>query len=186
MTKNEIRDLMKKKRAEETHGAEKSSKICNFLQSSPLFQKSRRILFFASFKNEPDILPLAEKILTKREIFFPKILDSKSGKMEAVRVQSLGELKPLDFGILAPESNNIFPPEDLDLILVPALAVDVLGNRIGFGRGFYDRFLERTSAISMGVVFDFQIFPQIPTEKWDKKMDGFVSEKEFFSHSQDC
>ncbi len=179
MTKQDIRRVLKKTRKKEVFVAEKSQKICALLKSSEVFQKAKTILFFSSIQNEPNLLPLAERFFSKKRIFFPKITDAIRGTMKAVEVSHFSELESSDFGILAPRGDDFFSPRQLDLILVPALAVDLSGNRIGFGGGFYDRFLSETIGVKIAVVFDFQILSEIPSEIWDQKMDGIVSECRF-------
>ena len=102
--------------------------------------------------------------------------------MAAVRISDLSDLIPADFGILAPKSSDAVDPKTLDLVLVPALAVDLFGNRLGFGSGFYDRFLDQVTAKKITVLFDFQVFPELPSDPWDEKIDGYVTERGIFSY----
>jgi len=181
MKKADIRQKMKICRAAEKFSKEKSQKIIEFLRNFDLFRRSKKILFFAGFQNEPDLLPLAAENLLEKSIFFPKILDAKRGKMAAAKIIKISDLEKSDFGILAPKTFDFFPAEKLDLVLVPALAVDFSGDRVGFGGGFYDRFLAKIRAKRVAVVFDFQkISEKIPAEKTDQKMDFVATEKGIF------
>jgi 5-formyltetrahydrofolate cyclo-ligase len=85
------------------------------------------------------------------------------------------------FGILEPrkESARIFNPEEIDLVIVPGVAFDEHRNRIGFGAGFYDRFLEsvRPSCAKIGIAFEFQIYDEVPVEEHDIPLDLVITEK---------
>ena len=67
-------------------------------------------------------------------------------------------------------------PESLDLVLVPGVAFDWKGERLGFGKGYYDRFLTKTSALLVGVAFSAQVIPDVPTESHDVSMNALLTE----------
>jgi 5-formyltetrahydrofolate cyclo-ligase len=99
--------------------------------------------------------------------------------MDAVQITGLDkDLVKNGFGILEPRKEA--EPADIrkiDLILVPGVAFDRLGNRLGHGKGFYDRFLEScNNAYTIGIAYDFQVFNNIPCELHDKKMDAITTE----------
>ncbi len=106
--------------------------------------------------------------------------------LQAWRIENADELVPGRFGILEPtvavradETRHILP-EMLDWVLVPGVAFDIIdGNRLGRGKGFYDRFLAklRPDAISVGLAFLCQIFPKIPTEPHDQRVSAVVTER---------
>ena len=79
------------------------------------------------------------------------------------------------FGILEPTSKVSLV--DPDLVVVPGLAFDLHLHRLGYGKGYYDRFLKSTSSYKIGICFDFQIVEKIPNESHDQKMDEVISEK---------
>ena len=87
-----------------------------------------------------------------------------------------------DFGVWEPLENpeKLITPQEIDLIIVPGLAFDRDLNRLGFGRGFYDRYLSQTDAFKIGICYDGQIAEEgeIPTDKYDIKMDRIITEKE--------
>lgn len=87
-----------------------------------------------------------------------------------------------DFGVWEPLENaeKLIDPQSIDLIIVPGLAFDRDLNRLGFGRGFYDRYLSKTDAFKIGICYDAQIAPknEIPTDEYDVKMDRIITEKE--------
>ena len=86
-------------------------------------------------------------------------------------------LKPGPFGILEPKADGIeVPKNEIDLIIVPGVAFDKDKNRMGRGRGFYDRLLSTLNAPKVGICFGFQMIPQVPVEPLDKKMDYVITE----------
>ena len=87
-------------------------------------------------------------------------------------------LAPGAYGILEPETVVPVAPERLDLVLVPGVAFDKNGGRIGFGKGYYDRFLQKTSAKTVALCYGFQIVPDCFSESEDYPMDYIVTEDE--------
>ncbi len=188
--KSALRALMKQKR--ETISPKDHSlwsrKICQNLEKTEFFQMAKNILFFAPLPVEPDIFPLADKNIDSRvqlpntEVFFCVkniIFPRVEGKnLACKKVTSIGQLREGNYGILEPPENlpNI-SPDQIDLVLLPALAIDKSGNRLGFGGGYYDRFLPLTSAKRIAVVFDFQMVDELPAEKHDEEVDMVITEE---------
>lgn len=79
------------------------------------------------------------------------------------------------FRIEEPSGDDIVDVEKLDLIIVPAVAYDRKGNRIGRGKGYYDRLLARTNALTIGVCYDFQLFDEVETEPHDRAVDLVIT-----------
>jgi 5-formyltetrahydrofolate cyclo-ligase len=131
-----------------------------------------------SVGSEVETRDLAEAILAGgRALFIPRI---EKGRMFACRIYSLAQdLAPGALGILEPLSSFLpAPPDVLDLILAPGLAFDLAGRRLGYGGGYYDRFLprRRSDALVCGLAFSFQILPSVPCEPHDQKLACLVSE----------
>jgi 5-formyltetrahydrofolate cyclo-ligase len=87
---------------------------------------------------------------------------------------------PYEQGRLAPEpppDAPSFDPADIDLVVVPALALDPNGARIGYGKGFYDRFLARTPARRIAVAFDFQLIAEVPETEGDQRVHTIVTDQ---------
>ena len=104
-----------------------------------------------------------------------------AGSMEAVRLYSLEETRIGMYGIRTVSDKR--PPlatEALDLIMVPALAFDVKGHRLGHGGGYYDRFLARSGqALCIGVAWDCQVVAQVPIEPWDRGVSAILTPTRF-------
>lgn len=136
---------------------------------------------YCAIAPEPDITPVLQEILKQgKTLLLPKC--ESSGIMTARIINDLAELTPGAFGIKEPpEESTVFPPEEIDLILVPGLAFDRKCHRLGRGKGYYDRFLsgQRTMGICLCLL------PAIPVEEHDKPMDAVMTENEILYGLED-
>lgn len=156
----------------------KSDRICTHLKSSPLSNQGQTILAYFSFRQEPDLSPLFKN--TKHRWGFPRCV----GKSLSWHTWKPGEhLRTGAYGIFEPQPDApILDPAVVDLILVPSVACDTRGYRLGYGGGYYDRLLssaEWASKPTIGIVFDFACLPQLPIEHWDKPLQGVCTETNF-------
>lgn len=140
------------------------------------FPHAQSFLFFYPIKGEPNLLPLAEELIEKgKTVCFPRV---EENEIVPVKVDSLNVLTPRTFGIPEPP----FQPEnltgELHVAFIPGLAFDPFGHRIGYGKGFYDRFLKRVEIpAKVGICFEFQLLPKIPHDPFDVPVDFLVTEK---------
>ena len=133
---------------------------------------------YASFKDEVDTFLLIQELNNIGiNTVLPRIHNNKS--MDFYYFTSINELEKNDFGILEPKKENkIVTPEDIDVIIVPGLVFDTKKNRIGYGKGYYDRYLKNINAHKIGICFDEQIIEEeIENEIYDVKMDLIISDK---------
>lgn len=139
------------------------------------FQKAKNILFYMPIKNEVNTKPLIELILKKnKNILVPRVENEQ--KMNAYKIFSLKDLEKGAFGILeAKKTCKKFRKENIDLVIVPGVAFDINGHRIGFGEGYYDVFLSNIKAKKIALAYDFQIVKNIPDEEHDIKMDLIIT-----------
>lgn len=145
--------------------------LCERLEAQ--LRSARTILFFAPLPDELDVWPLLEKFLSAGKICALPAFDAATQAYAAHRVNNLEtDIATGKFGVREPASGCAeIPLAKLDLILVPGLAFDVSGNRLGRGQGFYDRLLKNASGIKCGVCHDFQLLEKIPAEPHDAKVD---------------
>ncbi len=93
-------------------------------------------------------------------------------------IRSLDELRTGAFGVgEAPQDAPVVDKADLSILLVPGIAFDPLGHRLGFGKGFYDRFLEGFSGIAIGLAYDFQFLPRVPKTSHDRAVDWVMTDQ---------
>jgi 5-formyltetrahydrofolate cyclo-ligase len=139
------------------------------------FKSARVILAFYPFDGEPDISPLLEEILKKgKDLLIPKV-EQKS--MKLCKIRSFDGLAPGSFCLLEPTQCEEVEPELVDFALVPGVAFDLKGCRLGMGKGFYDRILGRIRGFKVGVAFSFQVFEEIPCDPWDQRVDAIATEE---------
>ena len=142
----------------------------------PQLQSAHTILFFSPLPDELDVWPLLEKLLASKICALPAF-DLATQTYVARRIQNLiSDIGGGKFGVREPAANCAeIPLAKFDLILVPALAFDLRGNRLGRGRGFYDRLLKKATGIKCGVGYDFQLLETIPTEPHDVAVNFIVT-----------
>jgi 5-formyltetrahydrofolate cyclo-ligase len=155
--------------------AVESIDLCNRLEAQ--LRSARTILFFAPLPDELDVWPLLEIFLTAGKICALPFFDSVTQTYSARRVQNLAaDIATGQFGIREPASScPEIPLEKFDLILVPGVAFDWNGNRLGRGRGYYDRILSRVGGLKCGIGYDFQLVKRIPAEPNDVRMNFIVT-----------
>jgi len=152
---------------------EKSKKIIENLTSLEQFQFSKNIMFYVSSDSEVFTHEIIKKLIDEKNIFVPLI---KNNQIQASSLNSFSELEKGKFNILEPKIQRLTDPKELDAVIVPGLAFDNNGNRIGYGLGFYDKFLKKTNALKIGLAFDLQIVDKIMVKDFDVKMDIVVTE----------
>ena len=157
---------------------QKSQKIFEHLKKQKEFLNSKNIMIYLSCNNEVDTTHIINFCLENNKcVCVPKI--TAQGVMMAVKINNLdfnNEFIKNKYGIYEPKSNCEIKPGDIDLIIVPMVASDTKLNRIGYGGGYYDRFLLKTNAYKIGLCYDFQLIKDalLPTEDTDIKMDMVI------------
>lgn len=126
-------------------------------------------------KFEVDTLPIINRLFgLNKKVAVPIMVGNA---LEHSQIFSLNDLQTNSWGVLEPVVTYRIDIDSLDLVIVPLLGVDLDGNRLGYGKGFYDRFLKNTKALKIGLCFHDFIFKKVPTEQHDVKLDGIITEK---------
>ena len=156
----------------------KSDAVLTHLFEDPRIRNASRVHCYISMneRKEVNTHPIIEQFLMLGKKVFVPITNFKANILEHCELKDLTKLKQNKWGVLEPRTANPVENPEVDLILVPLLAVDVEGNRLGYGKGFYDRFLSTNKATKLGLVFHEYVLQAIPAESFDIKLDGFISE----------
>lgn len=152
-----------------------SARIITRLESCDFFKEASKVFVYNSMQGEVSTTVFIQEWMKKKELYLPVI---KTGNMVFRRYNSITPLKKSAYGIWEPEGNDFVDYNQADLIIVPGIAFDRTLNRMGRGKGYYDRFLRGMQALKVGVCFDFQLFDSVPSCEEDVKMDLIISEKE--------
>lgn len=164
---------------------ERSSNIFNNLKNMDEFKKSRYIMCYMSFGNEVDTSELIKECLELgKRVAIPLIedLDGTGKKISPCEISDMeSNFEKGTYGILEPkkETARRIDPQVIDLVIVPGVAFDIKKNRIGYGAGYYDRFLKKVEkdCVKIAVAFELQIVDEIPYEDHDLPMDMIITEK---------
>lgn len=145
-------------------------------------QDSSKFMLYVDFRNEVATREIILKLLNLgKEVYLPVTLKEEK-KLIPKRIFLLDDLVSGAYGILEPNVDApIIDPSLLDVVVVPGSVFDKNGYRTGYGGGYYDRFLENTDAIRVGVCFDFQLVDDVFPEEHDKRMDFIITEKNFLN-----
>lgn len=153
---------------------ENSQQLCKNLQSLPLFHHAKTILAYFSYRQEPDLSSL---FCQHHRWGFPRC-DGDSLTWHCWTADDPLELNR--YGIYEPTAiAPLILPAEVDLLLIPAVACDRQGYRLGYGGGYFDRLLhspEWQAIPSIGIVFDFAYLDTLPLDIWDQKLQGICSE----------
>ncbi len=158
----------------------KNNLVLEKLKRTPEFRKSMALMFYVAMSGEVDTKSLLLEVLREgREVAVPYV-DRKTNSLISVQIHNPEQdLHPGTYGILEPKPDLICPfdPNRLDLVLVPGVAFDRQGHRLGRGKGYYDRFLKTLPphVKCFGLAFDFQVFKSVPIENFDVSMDRIIA-----------
>jgi len=180
MPKSNYRRLLLEQRRNMTVDAWKAASLIaqQMLIDSLEFVRARVLALYAPIQNELDTSLVMETALVAGKIvLYPAV--AGDGLLFR-RVAGKGDLQPGQFGVLEPGSaTTIHPPTQADLIIIPGIAFDTAGNRIGYGKGYYDKALHQLEGKGRltGFCHDFQLVDEIVGEPHDVKMDRIITER---------
>ncbi len=154
---------------------EMSAQIRRRLFECPEWKNAGNIMTYIAAFGEPETLPIIERA---QELGYEVSVPVTGVDIPPCVIESASELSAGAYGI--PEPVKIIPADagKLDFIIVPGLVFSRSGARAGFGKGYYDRFLPRTSAVKCALCYDFQLSADLKPQPWDVPMDIIITEKE--------
>ncbi|MDR0723888.1 MAG: 5-formyltetrahydrofolate cyclo-ligase [Endomicrobium sp.] len=160
-----------------------SMEIACRVRELSVYKKAKTIMLYLSCGSEVSTDFLVNAVFyDEKEVTVATIIDIKNVKMQAVRIFSLSDANQLVCGIRQPKANkdDLVSKESIDLVLVTGIVFSKCGYRIGYGKGFYDRWLHDVDCTKVvGLAYDFQVIKEVPVEKHDLPVGCIVTEKRF-------
>lgn len=155
--------------------ASASASIHHHLAAWLIFQQAQTVMAYMAFGNEINLMPLMNQHSDKRWIM-PRTRMKPEPHL-TLHPYDPTRLVQHRYGMLEPDASlPVIEPSALDLVLVPGVAFDRRGYRLGFGSGFYDRFLPRVTATTVGIVYEALVVDQVPNDKFDQPVKFLACE----------
>lgn len=183
MTKDQIREHMRSERrilpAEilTASGIEISNRI---LDCNSIRQSTTVMLFLPSF-NEPQIDEVFARLWNIGIKTAVPVSDTENFTITPYLIDDLNCVIKGAYGIREPIKTHAIAINDIDTAVIPGVAFSKSGDRLGFGKGYYDRFLADFKGVKLGICYDFQVLDTLPTAPHDVKMDTIITEKRIYN-----
>lgn len=187
--KRELRQLIKERalHIESTFLTHSAKLIVDYLLESPLYHNCTTLLGFIPLADEVDITPLFDDALNRgKQLAFPKILEPPFMEFRTVDTPWNRHLIANRWGVMEPSIKDShllqITEEHVFLILVPAIAYSPLKERLGRGKGYYDNYLKSVAShfTSVGICYDYQLLPTLPTTNKDQKVDFLITPSQIY------
>lgn len=162
--------------------AELSDEIQQQFIDSGALKTTTCVALYCAVNNEVNTNRVARQVLDEgKTLTFPRI---DGNDLDFVEVHDLAELVPGAFGVPEPKGKTLVPVNELDLVVVPGVAFDRAGHRLGYGRGYYDRALHacRKRCHKVGFAYDFQLTDLLPTMEHDQTLSMLITEKQTINY----
>ncbi len=171
MTKVEVRKLMIDLRLKQTSKEKKQrdQDLIEKIKNHPYYKQAQTVTLFYPMNGEIDLL----KLLKEHKTFlFPRV---QGNHLDFYKYHPYMAFHKSNFGVMEPSEKETKYQGTYDLVIVPALAISKDKDRIGYGKGFYDRFISSHDIKhTLGVIYDFQELDQIETSSFDQKLDDYI------------
>ncbi|WP_314406082.1 5-formyltetrahydrofolate cyclo-ligase [uncultured Gemella sp.] len=152
-----------------------SKKIFEALEKHEAFLQAEKIFIFVGFDTEIQTEILIKKWINKKKLFVPKI---ENNTMHLIQITSWDDLERGNFGILEPKYSNYYTGK-IDLVITPSIVFDRNGYRLGYGKGYYDKYFSLSNYnFSIGLSYDKLLQETIPIDSHDKAVDIIITEEE--------
>ncbi len=176
--KSDLRKQAAEKRKQIDCKQEKDFLIVKNLLALDEYLNAKTVLIYASLDDEIKTDNIIKTALDdKKTVAVPLCLD-KDGKMEFYSIDSLSNLKKGNFGVRepSPDESKLINDFSEAIIIVPGLLFDKEGNRLGFGKGYYDRYLAKNEIFSIGLCYNEMMIEKVPVDEYDKNIDKIVTQ----------
>ncbi len=175
MNKNDIRIRIRahKNLLDEKEKAQAADAVFSLLEHTAAFMMSENILLYHSLPDELSTIAFIDKWHKIKRFFLPRV----NGVNLEILPYSKTRLHLGAFNIEEPEGDDVRDMSEIDMVVVPAVAYDHRGNRVGRGKGYYDRLLRDTKAIKVGVAYDFQLIDEFDTDVHDVPVDYVITQR---------
>lgn len=183
MTKDELRAAMKELRRALSVSEinEKTSEILKSLTTLDAFTSSGTVMTYLSAFKEPSTDGIIDYLFRSGKRIVVPVSNTDSCTITPSLLTSPDKLIKGAYGIKEPSECIEVPIENIDIALIPGIVFDRSGMRIGFGKGYYDRFLSEFQGVKIGICYDFQIQESIPSSPHDIAMDIIITEKRIYN-----
>lgn len=153
-----------------------SDKICENFLHSDIYKQCQNILAYSTIQNEVDLSQIINQaLLDDKNLFLPRV---EGDIMNFYRINNTDKLQIGSFDILEPQNGTMYQDATNSIMLVPGIAFSTEGARIGFGKGFYDKYLsQHNSILKIGIAYDWQITKSWETNEFDINMNMIITEK---------
>lgn len=174
MEKSELRKLMKEEKARYDMASREalSKQVLEKLETQPVFKQAHTILLYYSLKDEVQTHDFVEKWSSKKKIILPVVVGDD---LELRIYTGKQDLSIGAFNIEEPTGALFTDYSSIDLAVIPGVAFDTAGHRLGRGKGYYDRLLPRIKATKIGICFPFQLLAEVPTQPFDIAMNTVIT-----------
>lgn len=174
MEKSEIRRNIKRLRMmlSDMEKEEAAAEVFAQLENTAAFIMADNILIYNSLPDELSTISFLRKWKDRKHFFLPRVNGVNLDLLPYIE----SELEKGAFDIEEPTGSNLADADDIDMMIIPAVAFDRSGNRLGRGKGFYDRLLASTKATKVGVGYEFQLLQELPSEPHDVPMDMVITQ----------
>ena len=173
MRKDELRQYISQQKRQFTPQQLAQLSLPVIARLRPLLAEAQTILAYYSLPDEVDTHALLDELVTEgKTVLLPKVLDEET--MELRRYTGRGSLQEGAYHIMEPTGASFTDEARIDIALIPGLAFDAQGHRLGRGKGYYDRFLAAFKGKTIGVCFDFQKVAEVPVDAHDIAVDSVV------------
>lgn len=176
-----MRELLLERRGSipEQRYRSRSEMIRTRLKQLALYGEASTIHCYAAMhgRREPDTFPLIEEMISEGKKVVVPVTNFSDKSLRHFRLRSTDELSPNRWGVPEPAGGEEVPIRDFDLVIVPMVGGDSGGNRLGYGEGFYDRFLANVECPTVGLLFEECYVEELPSEPFDVQLDIIVTDR---------